>query len=102
MFDLLWVNTDLDRRTRWLAGKETAEDKARIKATSKFADVNLSLDQWHELEVNIEGDRMAVVIDGKPVCEFRSEGIAHATNSRLRLSVNQNAWVDDVRIGGLR
>ena len=102
MSDLKTGRMDLDRRTRRLAGNETLEDKARIKAASKLASVDLSLDRWHDLEVKIEGDRMTVEIDGTPVGEFSSEGIAHATKSRLRLAVNRNAWVDDVKVVRLR
>jgi len=102
MSDLKTGRMDLQRRTRRLAGNETPEDKARIKATSKLTSVDLSLDRWHDLEVKIEGDQMTVAIDGKPVGEFSSEGIAHATKSRLRLAVNRNAWVDDVKVVRLR
>jgi hypothetical protein len=100
--DLKTGRMDLSRRTRRLAGEETAADKDRIQATSKTADVDLSLNEWHDLEVKIEGDRMSVAIDGKPVGDFRSEGISHPTKSRLRLAVNKNAWVDDVKVVRVR
>jgi hypothetical protein len=96
--DLKTGRMNLDRRTRRLAGNETEDDKARIKATSKTTEVDLALNEWHDLEVSIEGNRMAVMIDGKPVGAFRSEGIAHPTKSRLRLAVNKSAWVDDVKV----
>ena len=100
--DLKTGRMDLARRTRRLAGEETAADKDRIRATSKTVNVDLSHNEWHDLEVKIEGDRMAVAIDGKPVSDFRSEGISHPTKSRLRLAVNKNAWVDDVKVVRVR
>ena len=50
------------------------------------------------MEVRIEGDQMKVTINGELITAFQSEGIAHPTKSRLRLSVNRNAWVDDVKL----
>jgi hypothetical protein len=96
--DLKTGRMNLDRRTRRLAGNETEDDKARIKATSKTTEVDLALNEGHDLEDSIEGNRMAVMIDGKPVGAFRSEGIAHPTKSRLRLAVNKSAWVDAVKV----
>lgn len=74
--------------------------KEAMKGKSKKFPVDLDLDEWHNLTVQINGDAMIVKIDGQKVGEFRSEGIAHPTKSRLRLSVNKSAWVDDVKIQG--
>jgi hypothetical protein len=38
------------------------------------------------------------LIDGQAVGQLQSEGIAHPTKTRLRLAVNQQAWVDDVKV----
>jgi hypothetical protein len=100
--DLKTGRMNLQRRTRRLAGNETEEDKARIQATSFRTPIDLSLDQWHDLEVTIVGDQLTVKLDGELKGVFRSEGIAHPTKSRLRLAVNKNAWVDDVTIARLR
>lgn len=74
--------------------------KEAMKGKSKKFPVDLDLDEWHNLTVQIKGDTMTVTIDGKQVGQFQSEGIAHPTKSRLRLSVNKSAWVDDVKIQG--
>lgn len=100
--DLKTGRMNLERRNRRLAGEETPADKERLKATTFRTSVDLTRDQWHDLEVKIEGDRMTVFLDGKQRGEFRSEGIAHPSKSRLRLAVNKNAWVDDVKIVRLR
>lgn len=82
------------------AGKETAEQKKLNKRKSKYFDVNLKPDVWHQLEVRIEGEQMQVSIDDKKVGSFKSEGIGHATKQRLRLSINKSAWIDDVEVRG--
>ena len=82
------------------AGKETAAQKKLTKARSKYFDLDLKPDAWHQLEVVIKGDRMQVAINDKQVGSFASPGIGHATKSRLRLAVNKSAWIDDVEILG--
>ena len=98
MTDLKTGRMDLKRRQRRLDGKATDEDKQRLKQTTKNVQVNLAADQWHQLEVRIIGDTMTVSIDDKLIGKFQSPGVAHPTKSRLRLSVNKTAWVDDVKI----
>lgn len=94
--DLKTGRMNLATRKRKLAGKLTAEDEQRISRTSKKFGIAVSVDQWHQLAVNITGALMTITIDGQTAGEFRSEGIAHPTKSRLRLAVGRNAWVDDV------
>lgn len=96
--DLKTGRMDLATRQRRLAGTLTEEDEQRIKSKQKFFKTDLSTDKWHHLEVTIRGDVLAVTVDKKKVGEFRSEGIAHASKSRLRLAVNKSAWVDDVTV----
>ena len=100
--DLKTGRMNLERRNRRLAGEETTADKERLKATTFRTPIDLAPDQWHDLEVRVEGDRLTVLLNGKLAGQFRSEGIAHLTKSRLRLAVNKNAWVDDVKIVRLR
>jgi len=82
------------------AGKETPAQKRLTKARSKYFDVNLKPDVWHQLEVRIDGEEMLVSINDKKVGSFTSAGIGHATKSRLRLAVNKSAWIDDVEVRG--
>jgi len=82
------------------AGRETPELKKLLAGKTRRFKTRVTPNQWHDLEVRIEGDRMSVSIDGKQVGEFASEGIAHPTKSRLRLAVNKEAWVDDVKVWG--
>ena len=45
---------------------------------------------------------MSVAIDGKPVGQFQSVGIAHPTKRMITLAVNKSAWVDDVVVRRIR
>lgn len=83
------------------AGKKlSAEQQQQVKGKSKYFDTNLIPNQWHQLEVQIRGDRMQVRINDKLIGSFSSPGIGHPTKSRLRLAVNKQAWIDDVKIWG--
>lgn len=96
--DLKTGRMELESRKRRKAKSETEEDKKRVKSKSKYFDVDLDIDAWHQLKVTVSGDTMSVEIDGNKVGQFKSEGIGHDTKSRLRLAVNREAWVDDVKI----
>lgn len=90
----------LAHRQARLENKLTPELKKLINGRKKKFAVDLATDEWHQLTVQISGDTMTVKIDDKQVGRFQSEGIGHPTKSRLRLSVNKSAWVDNVIIHG--
>ena len=96
--DLKTGRMDLETRKRRLAKSLTEADQKRIKKMSKYQKLDLKTGQWHSLKVQIAGTKMTVSIDGKKAGEFESPGIGHPTKSRLRLAVNKQAWVDDVKI----
>ncbi len=98
LVDLKTGRMDLGARTRRQAGEATDEDKARAKKTVKYFKLNITKNEWHELQVRIQGNEMTVSIDSQKIGSFESPGIGHATKSRLRLAVNREAWVDDVEI----
>lgn len=100
--DLKTGRMNLARRQRKQAGKETAEDKEIVSKTTKKSPIELQADQWHQLELTIISDRMTLAIDGVMIDSFKSPGIGHPTKSRLRLSVNRNAWVDDLKLVKMR
>ncbi|MEY3958519.1 MAG: hypothetical protein RJA37_1122 [Verrucomicrobiota bacterium] len=55
--------------------------------------------KWHALVVEIVGDQIRVVLDGKPVGHLKSPGIAHATKSRFEFGVaGQGGAFDDLKI----
>lgn len=82
------------------AKQETSAMKKLVAKKSKYFDAKLTPNQWHQLDVRIDGDRMQVRVDDRLIGSFRSEGIAHPTKRRLRLAVNKSAWIDDVKIWG--
>ncbi|MGA0133977.1 MAG: hypothetical protein ACO3ND_06450 [Opitutales bacterium] len=55
--------------------------------------------KWHALTVEIVGDQIRVVLDGKPVAYLKSPGIAHATKSRYEFGVAGPGGVfDDLKV----
>ncbi|QDT66943.1 family 16 glycoside hydrolase [Calycomorphotria hydatis] len=88
----------LEVRERSKAKKLTKEDKKLIKQKMKVFPIHLAADKWHDLKIEIRGEEMTVSIDGEEAGRFQSEGIGHPTKSRIRLAVNKEAWVDDVKI----
>ncbi|MEZ6127595.1 MAG: hypothetical protein R3C59_02870 [Planctomycetaceae bacterium] len=98
ILDLKTGNMKLTHREARLANTLSAETQKLINSKKKKFKTSVSVNEWHDLSVQIAGDTMTVKIDGDPVGSFRSEGIGHPTKSRLRLAVNRTAWVDDVRI----
>ncbi len=55
--------------------------------------------KWHALVVEIVGDQIRVVLDGKPVGYLKSPGIAHATKSRFEFGVaGQGGAFDDLKV----
>ena len=99
--------TFVDRKTGamdleiWKARKAnrlTDEQHAMLLTKTRQFPANVPYDQWHEIEVNIRGDKVSAEIDGRHVGSFRSPGIAHPSKTLLRLLVEQTATVDDLRI----
>ncbi len=55
--------------------------------------------EWQTLVVEIVGDEMRVVLDGKAVGYLKSSGIAHATKTRYEFGVaGQSGQFDDLKI----
>ncbi|MFM9001245.1 MAG: hypothetical protein ACKORB_06425 [Opitutia bacterium] len=55
--------------------------------------------KWHTLVVEIVGDQIRVVLDGKPAGYLKSPGIAHATKSRFEFGVaGQGGEFDDLKV----
>jgi hypothetical protein len=78
--------------------KLTPEQEQALKGKQTTVASVSAVGKWHDLLVTITGDQLAVSVDGKPVGELKSPGIAHPTKRQLRLAVPRNAVVDDIRI----
>lgn len=99
--DLKTGQMKLTHREARKANRETPEMKKLVKSRRKYFKVKTKTDEWHSLAVRILGETMSVSINGEQIGQFSSPGIGHATKSRIRLSVNKEAWVDDVKITSL-
>ena len=78
--------------------KLTADQQQALKGKQKAVPCPIGVGGWHDLQVTVTGDTLAVSVDGKSVGELSSPGIAHPTKRQLRLAVPRNAVVDDVKI----
>ena len=96
--DLKTGNMDLKIREARLGGTLSPAQKKTLAAKTAKIPHRVANNKWHDLLIQIAGDRLEVTIDGEEVGHFESEGIAHATKKLLRLSVPRNAVVDDVKI----
>jgi len=98
--DLKTGRMRLDMREKSKNKKLTKADQKFLAAKERKFPLSLTADQWHDIEIRIEGSTMMVTIDGTTAGSFSSEGIGHPTKRRIRLAVNREAWVDDVEIFG--
>ena len=89
---------NLARRERRLSNALTPEDEQVLKDTVTRFPADLAVNQWHTLSMTTAGDVLSVAIDGEPVGRLKSAGIAHPTKRTVRLAVNSEAWVDDVKV----
>jgi hypothetical protein len=65
-------------------------------SVSNFA---ITPDAWHEVVIELSGDRMRVVVDGTPAAFLQSSGLAHETKQSFHFTVNgPGVRFDDVRI----
>jgi hypothetical protein len=93
---------DLKIQQKRLSGDKSPELMALLKSKTAAFPVELKADEWHQLFVVVEGDEMRVTVDGKPIGQFKSEGIAHPTKRVITLAVNKSAWVDEVKVWKLK
>ncbi|MEZ0385572.1 MAG: hypothetical protein ACAI34_00795, partial [Verrucomicrobium sp.] len=79
----------------------SAEDKELLKSKNKSFPVKLTLQDWHTLTVRTKGDEIEVLLDGKAVGSFKSEGIAHDSKTLVSLTTNAvDVQYDDFSIKG--
>lgn len=73
-------------------------DKLVAGRTATFP-AKLEPQKWYQLTIEIAGDKMRVSLDGQPIGDLQSPGIAHPTKTRFHFTVSgQDALLDDVRI----
>ena len=97
--DLKTGNMRLDIHTaRTAKQKLSAEQQQALVGKTKSIPCRSEVGKWHDLLVTVNGDELAVTIDGQPIGSLRSPGFAHPAKRMLRLAVPRNAVVDDVKI----
>lgn len=92
---------DKEIRTARQAKKLSAEKTEMLKTKTQRFKNKVAPGKWHNLLVTIKGGTMTVVINGKEVGSFSSEGIAHPTKRTLRVAVPKKAIIDDLKIYSL-
>ncbi|MBB5036736.1 family 16 glycoside hydrolase [Prosthecobacter dejongeii] len=84
------------------ANQLTEDEKKMLVTKAKRLPVKLSLEEWHTLVVQTQGDELKVTIDGKEVGSFKSAGISHETKSLISLTTNPvDVEYDDFAIKGV-
>lgn len=68
------------------------ETKALLETKTARFELDLDREEWHDLVIRTRGPVVTVLVDGKEVAEFESEGNAHPTKSLVSLTTN----IDDV------
>ena len=96
--DLKTGGMKLEVREAKKANKLTAEQKKMLKTKAKTFKNNLELNKWHKVVATVNGDEITCSINGKEIGSFKSPGFAHPVKQELRLIVNKNVFVDEIRV----
>ena len=89
---------DLEIRKKRQSKQVTPELQKLLNSKTTQFPLKLKVGKWYALAVEVKGKTINVKIDGKDICTFASDGIAHPTKRMLRLSVPRQAVVDDLKI----
>jgi hypothetical protein len=86
--------------------KKAEGDRLAEKALVNIP-VKLEQNRWYSFGLELIGDRMQVSIDGQPVGQLQSPGLAHATKPNLRLDAwgaapAQEVHFDDLRVWSVK
>ena len=96
--DLKTGRMKLEVRKANKAKSLSAEQKKLIKDKTKTFKNSLELNKWHTVLATIKGNEVTCSINGKVIGSFKSEGFAHPDKQEMRLIVNKNAYVDDIKV----
>ena len=96
--DLKTGRMKLDIRAANKAKTLTAEQKKMLSSKTKRFKNKLEINKWHLVEATIKGDEISYSINGKVIGSFKSPGFAHPTKAQIRLIVNKNVFVDELKI----
>lgn len=79
----------------------STEEKAFLQTKTTRVATTVSLQDWHTLVARTKGDTVEVLIDGKSVGKFKSEGVAHDHKTLVSLTTNPvDVHYDDFSLKG--
>lgn len=78
--------------------KPSSQQQATLDAATTRAPLDLSLNEWHELLVHVQGNELTVSIDGTELASLASESIAHPTKDNFRIEVGRALEIDRVTV----
>jgi len=87
-----------EHRTARKAGKVSPELQKLLASKTKKFPVQLELNTWHDILLEVDGKTATVQLNGKKAGSFTSEGIAHPTKRLLRIAVAREVVIDDVMV----
>lgn len=96
--DLKTGNMKLEIREAKKEKKLSPEQTKLLKTKAKSFKQDLELNKWHTVVATIKGDEVSCSINGKAIGSFKSEGFAHPDKQEMRLIVNKNVYVDDIKV----
>ena len=96
--DLKTGNMKLEHREARKNKKASPELKKMLSKKSKVFKSKLELNKWHKVVATINGNEITCTVNGKKVGSFQAEGFAHPIKQEMRLIVNKNAFVDEIRV----
>jgi len=74
------------------------EQKQAMVGKTKRIKHKTSVGEWHEVQVTVSGETLSLSLNGKQVGTHQPPGFAHPTKRLLRLAIQRNVVVDDVKI----
>lgn len=96
--DLKTGGMKLDIRDAKKAKKLSPAQIKMLKAKTNTFKNKLELNKWYDVIATITGDEITCSINGKVIGSFKSAGFAHPIKQEMRLIVNKNVFVDDIKV----
>lgn len=88
-----------DKKISGEALDEKTKEMLKTKRKTFELSFEKSKDQWHDLVVRSKNDQVTVILDGKEVGDFQSEGLSHETKSTVSLlTYDRDIHYDDFEI----
>tara|TARA_R110002049_G_scaffold285698_4_gene467154 strand:+ start:343997 stop:344707 length:711 start_codon:yes stop_codon:yes gene_type:complete len=80
------------------AANPSPQQQIELDKVTKTAPVDISVGTWHDFKIDVDGDDLTVMIDGKEIASLSSKGISHPTKDNFRIEVGRSLVIDDVKV----